>query len=332
MKTFRIFLLLLVSLFQVLGMLAAEPESPTSIFDFWQAQGLQEITLRLDLNEVERNRRTENSMQAELEAAGHTFAVKYEIGGRFRRINCEIPPLRLHLNKEGLSKLGFESFNDFKLVTHCQGDAASQDAVLREALAYDLYRVLAPVAFRSRVVKVNYINTADGSSITAYGLLIEDTDELKARNNLRSVKQVYNQPLEAFENAELVSLFQYMIGNADYSLQMQRNVKLFTGTNGRIVAVPYDFDYSGFVNPSYAKPNPDIGQRKVTDRVWMWHYETEGSLKGARRLLLDKRTELLETVANSPYLSADSKKEVSQYLKAFFTELRNGQIGIAAAR
>ncbi len=312
--------------------LAAIPQSPTSIFDFWQAQGLAEITLRLDLDEVERNRKTNNSMQAELTAGDHSFAVKYEIGGRFRRLHCEMPPLRLHLNKKGLSQLGFEAHNDFKLVTHCQADANSQEAVLREALAYALYRTLTPVAFRSQVVKVNYINIADGSSTTAYGLLIEDTDELKARSALRNVKQVYNQPLEAFENAELVSLFQYMIGNADYCLQMQRNVKLLTTTDGRITAVPYDFDYSGLVNPSYAKPNTQIGQGQVTDRVWVWPYKTEASLKAARRLMLDKKTELLETVENFPYLSAEGKKEVSQYLKAFFTDLRNGQIGMAAAR
>lgn len=307
--------------------LSAEPEAKPSIFDFWQAEGLEEISLYLDMEELERNRRSENSMNGHLNAADQTFEINYEIGGRFRRIHCEMPPLRLHLSKKGLKSLGFGKHNDFKLVTHCNSGPAAQEALFREALVYELYRQISPNAYRSQLVRVNYINIADSSHTTAYGLLIEDTDELKARTKLKTVKEAYNLPLESIDNAEIFTLFEYMIGNADFSLIMQRNVKFLEDKKGRITTVPYDFDYSGLVRPDYAKPDASKGQRSIEDRVWVWDYDSPANLKEARRLFLDKRNQLLDTVANFPRLSEESKKEIRQYIREFYNELRGGQIG-----
>lgn len=309
-------------------MLAASPEGNQSIFDFWQTQGLQEISLYLDLEEMERNRRSENKMDGQLMAGEQTFDITYEVGGRFRRANCEMPPLRLHLNKKRLVNLGFNKNNDFKLVTHCNNDPGAEDALLREALVYELYRQLSPaMAYRSQVVKINYINTADDSHKSAYGLLIEDTDELKARTALRTIENAYNLPLKNIDNAEIVTLFQYLVGNADFSLIMQRNVKLLEDKQGRITILPYDFDYSGLVSPAYAQGDPTKGQRSIKDRVWVWEYNSEPQMKEARRLFLDKRRQLLDTVENFPLLNEESKKEVSRYIREFYTELRAGLIG-----
>ncbi len=335
MKTYRTYLFtvlkcfafIYLSVFSTLAMAATEPEAKPSIFSFWQEDGLEEITLQLNMEELEANRRADSSMQGQLVAAGHVFDITFEVGGRFRRISCEMPPLRLHLNKKGLKGAGFGKFNDFKLVTHCNSGLAGEDALLREALAYELYRQLSPQAYRSQLVRVNYVNTADGSSTSAYGLLIEDTDELKARTKLKSVKDAFNLPLESIDNAEMITLFQYMLGNADFSLIMQRNVKFLHDKGGRITIVPYDFDYSGLVRPSYAKPDASKGQHSVEDRVWIWDYSSAPNMKEARKRFLDARTQLLDTVTNFPQLSEESKKEVRQYIRSFYSELRNGEIG-----
>lgn len=321
------FLCLLVFLATASATAATEPEAKPSIFSFWQEEGLQEITLLLNLEELEQNRRSDSTMQGQLVAAEHIFDISYEVGGRFRRVNCEMPPLRLHLNKKGLKGAGFSKHNDFKLVTHCNNDQAGEDALLREALAYELYRQLSPFAYQSQLVKVNYVNTADGSTTSAFGLLIEDTDELKARTKLKSKKEAFNLPLESMNNAEMLTLFQYMLGNADFSLIMQRNVKFLQDKAGRITIVPYDFDYSGFVRPAYAKPDASRGQRSIQDRIWIWDYSHEPNMKEARKHFLDARTQLLDTVANFPNLSEESKKEIRQYIRDFYTELRSGEIG-----
>lgn len=335
MKTYRTYSFTFLKRYALASLLllfvtavSAVPEAKPSIFDFWQAEGLEEISLSLDMEALERNRRTGNSMNGYLHAANQAFEITYEIGGRFRRINCEMPPLRLHLSKKELKSQGFGKHNDFKLVTHCNSGPEAQEALLREALVYELYRQISPdAAYRSQLVRVNYINIADSSTTIAYGLLIEDTDELKARNELKTVEEAYNLPLENIDNTEIISLFQYMIGNADFSLIMQRNVKLFENKKGRITIIPYDFDYSGLVYPTYAKPDANIGQSSVQDRVWIWEYNKPANLKEARKLFFDKKNQLLDTVTTFPKLSEESKKEVRRYIREFYTELRGGQIG-----
>lgn len=319
-----------------LGMLGAAPDKVggNSIFDYWTKKDLNEITLYIDFSEVEANRKTENSMTGRLFDGEQDIDMKFEVRGRYRRNTCALPPLKLHLNKKGLEQFGFNSHNDFKLVTHCTNDADGQEALLREELTYEIYRQLFPnAAFRTKLIKVNYVDTATNMEMSSYGILIEDTDELRQRLNAEGCgDDCFNLPQQLVSNATEATLFQYMIGNADFSMIMQRNVKLMRQTDGQYVAVLYDFDFSGLVNASYAIPNPHLGQQKVTDRAWIWDYDKAPEMKDARKFYLDNKDLVLDTVENFPDLSDDSKKEITRYLKKFFSELRGGSIGYTGAR
>jgi hypothetical protein len=50
----------------------------------------------------------------------------------------------------------------------------------------------------------------------------------------------------------LMTLFQFMIGNTDFAITAQHNVRVVETPTERRYAVPYDFDYSGLVNATYA--------------------------------------------------------------------------------
>ena len=51
-----------------------------------------------------------------------------------------------------------------------------------------------------------------------------------------------------------MSIFQYMIGNLDWSVLKSHNIALFRREDGTIIPLPFDFDYSGLVNAEYAVP------------------------------------------------------------------------------
>ncbi|MBC6992738.1 hypothetical protein QWY85_15035 [Neolewinella lacunae] len=293
-----------------------------SLFDQWLTESSTHITFRVNFDTLEANRKTENFFAATVIHNGEELELEAAVRGRFRRRTCVMPPLELKFAKDGLRAAGLNTHNDFKLVTHCTGDAAGQDALLREKLAYELYQTVAPNAsYRTKLLTVTYVNTVDGSSTTSYGILIEDNDELQNRLDTDNCKSCYALPAEKITNAETLALFQFMIGNSDFSNRMVRNLKLLENANGTYTAVPYDFDYSGLVNATYANGFAHYNETKVTDRTLIWEYDTAPDFSGSVAYFVSLKDTLLQQVEDFDGLSAESKREITRYLKGFYKEL-----------
>jgi len=270
-------------------------------------------------------------MPATIIENGKALELEVAIRGRFRRRACVMPPLKLKFKKAGLRAAGLNTHNDFKLVTHCTDDAAGQDAILREQLAYELYNTVNPTAsFRTQLLSITYVNTADGSKTTSYGILIEDIDELEDRLSTDNCKECYALPASKINNAETLALFQYMIGNSDFSNRMTRNMKLMQGADGNYTAIPYDFDFSGLVNATYATGFNHLGETRVTDRTLIWEYDTAPDFTEAADQLTDLQDTLLQQVADFANLSGGSKREITKYLKGFYKELNSGKLFVTA--
>ena len=71
------------------------------------------------------------------------------------------------------------------------------------------------------------------------------------------------QHMTSIQNA----LFQFLLGNTDFSTAYQHNGKLLY-VNKEIIPLPYDFDMTGWVNPSYATVNTTLGISSVQDRIY----------------------------------------------------------------
>ena len=75
----------------------------------------------------------------------------------------------------------------------------------------------------------------------------------------------------------LVSIFEYMIGNTDWSVFASHNIKLLLSKSDSFhvsIRIPYDFDYSGFVNTDYAIPDPRLNISNVRERVYRGYPRT----------------------------------------------------------
>ncbi len=299
-----------------------------SIFDRWSRSDDKTIEIHLNLDTLLANRKTDKEMRGIVIDNGEKFGVDISVRGRYRRRTCVMPPLMLQFDKTFLRMAGLNSHNDYKLVTHCTLGERGQDAILREELIYELYRTVEPQAsFRTQLLTIKYVNTADGSTFTSYAILIEDTDELKDRLERENCQECYNAPHATFTNIEKVALFQYMIGNMDYSTKLGRNLKLMQDESGMITAVPYDFDFSGLVNPEYGRlMHPD--QTAMTDRIFVWEFPVEPELQRAADELLLLEEVLLDQIDDYSEMSATSKREIKRYIKSFYKDLSRGKIGV----
>ncbi len=301
-----------------------------SLFEQWDADTTTEIEFHVNFDTLEAHRKSVASFPAKVIQNGKTLDLDVTVRGKFRRMTCTMPPMKLQFKKAGLRALGLNTHNDFKLVTHCTDDEAGQDALLREQLAYELYQTVSPKAnFRTQLLKITYVNTADGSTTTSYGILIEDTDELEDRMDMKSCSDCYNSPAEEIKNAETFALFQYMIGNSDYCTKMIRNMKLLRAEDGQMTAIPYDFDYSGLVNADYATGMPHYQETKVTDRTLIWQYDASPEFNEAAAYYLGLQDTLLNQVAAFDDLEDGSKREITKYLKGFFKELKKADFKVA---
>lgn len=152
-----------------------------------------------------------------------------------------------------------------KLVTPCRGD----QYVIHEYLVYKLYNLVTPRSFRARLVKVIYHdNKKNKKSDPYYGILLEEEKQMAHRNNSYSLKTEGIRPENTgIEDFLKMAIFQYMIGNTDWSVQYLQNVKLIMDDKTKLpVTVPYDFDHAGIVRAPYAKPAPELKMRSILQR------------------------------------------------------------------
>lgn len=330
----RLFFSIVYSLVFSCAVFAGTPGNVTkagsSLFDVWNAENNTNIELHVNFDSLEVYRKKSGFLPATVFENGKELELEVAVRGRFRRRTCAMPPLKLKFKKDGLRAAGLTTHNDFKLVTHCTNDEAGQDAVLREQLAYELYNTIAPEAsFRTQLITVTYVNTVDGSTTTSYAILIEDTDELKGRLDTKNCKECYALTADKVNNAETLAMFQYMIGNSDFSNRMVRNLKLMQNADGTYTAVPYDFDFSGLVNAQYASGFPHYNETATTDRTMIWEYDIDPDFSETTELFLSLKDQLLDQVENFDELSSSSKREITRYIKGFYKELKSNDFILA---
>lgn len=298
-----------------------------SLFTYLTKQECDTLSLEFDLNTLLKNRRLNTYTSAVLQdSKGQAFQVDLRSCGKFRRMRCEIPPLKLKFSKKKLVAAQFDTLNEIKLVFPYTWDAEGEALLLNEYLAYRMYEMLSPYSFRARLMCLRLINTNTGSVRVAYAMLIEHEEELLARLQATAVTDwgVEMPQLEPGSVA-LTALFQYLVGNTDWDIASQRNVLILRSAgNDKYRTIPYDFDFSGFVNAPYATPNSQTGLRTVQDRRMMAVGISPEALQQAVKTLLDAENALYD-LCRTPLLSKRSAAKLVDYLGSFFRAARRSE-------
>lgn len=303
------------------------PQEGVSFFDRLVDREITRFTLTFDLQDLEAMKYQDEYFPATFSHAGENWDAKLRVRGRYRRRICDFPPLKLKLSKDMLAAAGLQKHNKFKLVTHCSDNFDNRDNILREQLSYELYNLITGQGFRTKLVSVTYRDAHTGTTFERYGILIEDTDEMASAHGGVDCDDCTYAPQNSFVpgNLESVALFNYMVGNSDWSGVMQRNVKVVQKNDGgQNLMVPYDFDFSGLVDTEYAKPNPNFDQATIKDRVWIWDYSTPQGMELAIDQFLAKKEVVLAYVNNFTDLENRSRRQIVKYLDTFYESIEDG--------
>lgn len=264
--------------------------------------------------------------------APRSFAIELSARGITRRARdiCRFPPLRVDFDKDDLDDTLFDGQNRIKLVTHCRRQASYEQLYVLEYVAYRIYNLFTPMSFNVRPAQVTYRDT-DGrrSDITRFGFFIEDVDDLAARNGREELEVVSIRASQlAPDAAARYALFQFMIGNLDWSFldgpadeECCHNTKLIArpdSPDADIVPAPYDFDFSGFVDASYATPPDAINVRSVRQRRYRGMCRHAAELTAAADQFRANRDAIFALVADEPRLDERNRRQATGYLENFF--------------
>ncbi len=204
------------------------------------------------------------------EASGEIIKIPLKVKqrGNFRRLkeNCSFPPLLLNFAKKSTVNSVFEGQDKMKLVMPCRSDKY----VLQEYYTYKLYNLVSPKSFRVRLLEVVLDDPALKSKERKpfYGFLLEEEDQMAARNNMVAIKRMLLRP-EIMEREDFLNMavFNYLIGNTDWSVQYRQNIKLIAEDSISLpVTVPYDFDHAGIVRAPYAHPAAELKLNSTLQR------------------------------------------------------------------
>lgn len=238
-----------------------------------------------------------------------------------RREICYMPGIMLNFRNPSSPQLS--PLKKMKLVCGCGPTANDEQFLLAEYLVYKLYNQLTEKSFRVRLARLKFQDSQNKlKPYTQFGFLMEDVDDMAERNGCKEVDSpVFLTEQTDRQQMTMVALFEYMIGNTDWSVPNYHNVKLIrpaSEPSAKPYVVPYDFDYSGLVNTAYAIPAPELGIEKVTDRLYRGFPRTLDEVQKTLQVFLNKKDSILSIVKNFELIKPRKREEMLGYLDDFY--------------
>lgn len=291
-----------------------------------------EFTLAADFKALNRDRNPESTraFPGTLTAMGDegkpvAIPVTLRARGHVRRNprTCAFVPIRVEFSKGTRKDTAFERQTALKLVTHCQNSDDYDQHVLREYLAYRILNFMTPRSFRARPAKTTYIDAATGATLTTRrSMFLEDDDDVARRMEGRAIQL----PRAMFSNVDaptldLMMLFEYMIGNTDFSLFALHNVRLVVNPQRTIYPVPYDFDISGLVRPPYAIPDKRLPIVSVQERHYRGPCRSLAELEKSLAIFRAKKGDVLGLIDTLSDMTPSSRRNAKKYVEEFYASI-----------
>lgn len=248
-----------------------------------------------------------------------TLNVKLMIRGNFRRdpANCNFPPLFVNFRKRDVVNTLFENQDKLKLVTPCH----AEEDIIEEYLVYKLYNKVTDLSLKVRLVKMLYFDTVSGKEVfERFSFFIEHEEDAAERNDAFE-KDRFITPFDLnADNASKLSVFQYMVGNKDWQFTSRKNLFLIQpgDTNLKPYAIPYDFDFSGFVNAHYTKPRGVPEDLLPTRRLYNGLCYTEKEFREIFDYFIKLKPDFFSLINDAEYITKARKREKISYLNYFY--------------
>ena len=304
----------------------------------FESDDVIEFTLRSDIKELFKDREDDPqyhkaTLHYQEDQTTFDIPLKIKTRGNFRRTmaNCKYLPLFLNFKKSATPKASiFRGQDKTKLVTSCRGD----QFVINEYLVYKLYNLITPESFRARLVRVIYQDTVkDKSSDPSYAFLLEEEKQMAKRNLSKNVEINKLRPQKTQQEAFLkMAVFQFMIGNTDWGVEYQQNIKLIKANSTELpTTVPYDFDHAGIVRAPYAHPAAELKLSSTQQRRYRGYCMKDLSpIEAVFETFNQLKDEFYAIYSDNPLLSDSYKKQTLKFLDAFYKTINDPKKAKAA--
>ena len=316
----------------ILFFLAAFNLQSQQVKDLFKTDEILELTLTFNQKEVYNDLEERQLHQATLsytgsEGTSSDLPIKVQTRGKTRamKATCRIPPMFLNFKGSETKGTPFHKQKKIKLVTHCKDSKSFREYVKKEYLTYQLYNLISPYSFKARICRITYVDSEKPEdSSTHYGFLLESIKDLAKRNDMKEYDGlIRNQEALDKDNLDKLTLFQYMIGNLDWSVPKRHNIKIMVKDDGSLpVAVPYDFDYCGLVDAPYAVPPEGMDISSVTSRVFRGLCRDQG-YNSQIQFYKTMQSKLVDEVKNATYMEEKSRSEIASYIQEFYKDINN---------
>lgn len=254
-----------------------------------------------------------------------SIPIEVKTRGNFRRLigNCSHLPLKIYFDEPAVTeKTIFKEQRKMKLVMPCRGEKY----VINEYLVYKLYNLITPKSFRARLVNVTMENNQKKKQKPAvYGILLEEELQMAKRNEMVAVeKKLRPTQVERIPFINM-AIFEYLIGNTDWSIQYLQNIKLLAVDSlSKPYAVPYDFDHAGIVGAPYAKPADALKLKSIKERRYRGFcskdlQKFEEAIAFYNQLKLD----IYRVYQDCDLLEEKYKKATLEYLDEFYETIND---------
>jgi hypothetical protein len=297
------------------------------------------IVLQAPLSTVIHNRSNTALVQGTLtDPAGQALPVSLRARGITRRASdiCDFPPLKVRFTAPPPATSLFAGQKSLKLITHCRNKPAFQQYVLLEYSAYRMYNLLTPHSFRVRLANIDYRESNGQPLVSRVAYFLEDLRDVAKRNGMNATHAPARIAIGNLSpnDAARYALFQHMIANHDWSMiagpagePCCHNAELIGPlAAGTTVPIPYDFDFSGFVDAPYATPPDVLHIGSVRERVFRGYCVHAPQIVAVARQMREARPQMMAAIGSTPGLDPRTASRAIGFLGGFYAQIASDDV------
>ena len=248
--------------------------------------------------------------------------------GKSRLAECSFPPLSINLKREQVAATILSGQNKLKLVTQCHDSDIYRRYLKQEHAIYRIYNRLSDHSFRVRMLEVSYRDSNGRRNDKVQpGFFIESDKAAAERLGMTTIDTnvIKLSQLEPVQ-LNIFTLFQFMIGNTDWSVRKGsgedgccHNDKVIAppDSDKGWVVLPYDFDQAGLINTRYSAPSDILPIKSVRQRLYRGFCNNNDHLGSTIALFNDNRAAIEATLNNGPDGPSENKSAL-KFVQSFF--------------
>jgi hypothetical protein len=161
------------------------------------------------------------------------------------------------------------------------------------------------------------------------GILLEDEERFGERQGMTKFEgEEVDRARYDPEALAVVDVFQYLIGNTDWSAtegpgeeQCCHNVTPYVRADGTMIPVAYDFDSAGLVDAPHALPNERLPIKSVRQRLYRGRCRPAEELAPIFARFTEQRAAILALFTEQQGLDAKVAERARDYIEDFYAVL-----------